>query len=881
MSLKDILTKTISPNQIELKAAQQYLEQLCQQNLPEFLKQLSEILSNIGCEPFIRQQAALQLKNQLTSKDIEIQRQFQQRWLAFPEDVRSYVKQNVINALGTEQSRPSSAAQCVAYIGVAELPHNFWPELIPILTQNVTNANSTEMMKESTLEAIGYICQEIDPEILVAQSNNILTAIVHGMRRDETSNNVKLAATTALCNSLEFTKANFDKDTERHFIMQVVCEGTQCPDIKVKVSALQCLVKIMSLYYQHMEQYMGPALFAITMQAMRSEHDEIALQGIEFWSNVCDEETDLSIEATEAAEQGRPPTRTSKFYAKGALQYLVPILMQTLTKQEESDDEDDWNPCKAAGVCLMLMSACTEDAIIPHVLPFVKDNISHQDWRFRDAAVMAFGCILEGPDCSALRPLVDSALPTLIVMMKDQCVIVRDTVAWTIGRICEITPESVLRENVLKQLLDALLEGLRSEPRVAANVCWAFNSLSEAAIENVQETDGTEPKTYGLSPYFQLIVQKLLECTERQDGGQANLRSAAYEALMEMIKNSATDCYPIVQSTTMIILERLNHVLSLENHIDNMQADRSQVNDLQSLLCATLQSVLRKMTPEDAPRISDAIMTALLQMFNASGKSGGVQEDALMAVGTLIETLGDGFLKYMDVFRPFLILGLRNYAEYQVCTAAVGLVGDICRSISGKILPYCDELMTVLIENLSNNAVHRSVKPQILSVFGDISLAIGTEFKKYLDVVLQTLMQATQIQADPNDFELVDYVNELRENCLEAYTGIVQGLKGDAEVPNPEVQLILPHVPYMAQFVTLVASDAEITDTLISSCSGLIGDLCVAFGNVMIQLVDNEHIQIMLNRGKKSKNTKARTLTIWAIKEIKKLKGVMNATPGL
>jgi len=32
---------------------------------------------------------------------------------------------------------------------------------------------------------------------------------------------------------------------------------------------------------------------------MKSEVDEIALQGIEFWSTVCDEEVDLGIELTE------------------------------------------------------------------------------------------------------------------------------------------------------------------------------------------------------------------------------------------------------------------------------------------------------------------------------------------------------------------------------------------------------------------------------------------------------------------------------------------------------------------------------------------------------------------------------------------------------
>lgn len=37
----------------------------------------------------------------------------------------------------------------------------------------------------------------------------------------------------------------------------------------------------------------------ITIEAIKSEVDEVSLQGVEFWSTVCDEEMDLAIELAE------------------------------------------------------------------------------------------------------------------------------------------------------------------------------------------------------------------------------------------------------------------------------------------------------------------------------------------------------------------------------------------------------------------------------------------------------------------------------------------------------------------------------------------------------------------------------------------------------
>ena len=56
----------------------------------------------------------------------------------------------------------------MAYIAATELPQNLWPEVIPTLVANVTNMQATEALKESSLEALGYICEELVSVVCLA-----------------------------------------------------------------------------------------------------------------------------------------------------------------------------------------------------------------------------------------------------------------------------------------------------------------------------------------------------------------------------------------------------------------------------------------------------------------------------------------------------------------------------------------------------------------------------------------------------------------------------------------------------------------------------------------------------------------------------------------
>lgn len=102
------------------------------------------------------------------------------------------------------------------------------------------------------------------PELLAAQSNLILNAICAGLLDTEESPYVRLAAITAMLNSLEFTKENFDRENERNHIMQVICQNTLknerngYSDVSIRTRALECLVKIVTLYYQVSFNYSFP-----------------------------------------------------------------------------------------------------------------------------------------------------------------------------------------------------------------------------------------------------------------------------------------------------------------------------------------------------------------------------------------------------------------------------------------------------------------------------------------------------------------------------------------------------------------------------------------------------------------------------------------------
>ena len=428
MSLTELLLATQDPSKNAQAEAQ--IKQAEQANVEQYFSALAQELANPEKPVVARQLAGLLLKNGLAAKDLARDRELKQRWVALPAPSRNLVKEATTTALVFPQvDVGKAAAQVLAKIGAIEIPPNEWPGLVPLLLQHVTNTDNAA--RQISLVCLGYLCEEL---VLVQEeggnisddiANNILTAVVQGMRDPEP--NTKLEATRAFYHAVVLAKKNFRNQVERDVIMSVMhdaCMFTAAPE--VQIAAFECLVQIATKYYDFLMPYMNN-LGLLTLETIKSAPEKVAIPAMEFWSTICDEETwqeftILSFHAVfswekveglgecwnmlnkfsapilklcwwfwlvtasqelylmDLVQSGQPAGgRVSLNLIQQALPHLVPLLTVTLTKRQSEDDDDTWSLAMAAGTCLALVAQVVGDGCVDLVLQFVNGNFTNQD----------------------------------------------------------------------------------------------------------------------------------------------------------------------------------------------------------------------------------------------------------------------------------------------------------------------------------------------------------------------------------------------------------------------------------------------------------------------------------------------------------------------
>lgn len=456
VDLSAALAATFRPDANIRQQAEQHLDQLKQTNFPSYLASITNELGNEERPDDVRQAAGLQLKNSVDAKDAARRTDLMNKWMSTDAQLKQHIRDVLLRCLHSPKGDVrKTTALVIAKIAGIDLQAKEWPNLIPSLLNNMGAQPPAPVgTRQATLMTLGYICEEVDESLLSPENvNMILTAVVAGMGPGE-PDEPRLAAIRALTNAIHLAKNNFEVENERSYLMQVVCQGTQAASEQMRVAAFQCLQNIADNYYPKLQAYMTE-LYGMTTKAIKEDNDEVATQAIEFWSTVAEYELEL-------LDDGKDDE--CKNFIVSAADYLLPILLECLTKQDEEalDDEGAWNRAMAAGFCVKLLARICRDRIVPQVrgleragsvtevgvravqglalarphsltrtftppqvMPFITANISAQDWHFREAATFAFGSIMEGPSVASLDAYVRQGLSYLVSALKDPHRVVR------------------------------------------------------------------------------------------------------------------------------------------------------------------------------------------------------------------------------------------------------------------------------------------------------------------------------------------------------------------------------------------------------------------------------------------------------------------------
>jgi len=919
MDVATVLEGAQSPDAPTRHQAEALLDEAEKNNFPLFLTTLSGQLASEASPHHVRQLAGLVIKGRLDAKDPTERAKKAERWvIGVDDDSKKVVRDTLMATLSSPvQAARRASAQVISKIAAVDLPMRTWPGLFDTLMSSGTANETPNNLKTACLETIGFICEEASAReapalssFLSEHSGQILTAVVFGMKykgiaadgttagdgTDPQTREVRLAGTVALNNALEFVRVNFEMVQHRKVIMGAMIEAARDPDPTIRVAAFECLVRVAEDFYDTLPESIND-LFALAMSEISGNDDPVALQAIELWATIAEEEIALEDEAAAAIDVGDTGVRRSHAFVSHALPHLCPVLFKCLTKQEEDLEENAWNRATAAGSCLELLAQAAPASILDFVVPFVRDNVAGADWRAREAAVLAFGSVLDGPPPIQLTPVVAAAMPVLVrTLMEDVNVAVRDTTAWTIGRVLRDADHKPAAEAILPDLVNALWRTLKDESApVAAHVCYAIHNLADtfsadgADVEDDSSANTNGSRATGLAGYAEGLLRELLSTTERSDGGEAHLRVSAYEAMSAIFRAVGDRSLECVTQAVPLLLDRLERTITMEPPLPGSEA-ASELMETQGLLCGALTTATQRLRSIGVSPFTDRMLQCYMKLLEgtvttaagaqagngvASVNSNAVHEEALLAIGAVADALGPNFTRYFYPVHHVLVAALHNWTHYQLCAVSVGAVGDICRAIGKDFVTThegqcAQDIVRSLLEAVQSQLLDKSVKPAILSAFGDVAMAVKGDFEPFLGHVMNMMKQAAQssvtLTPDDDDYDMLDWVLALRESVFEAYTGVIHGLKdeGKQALLEPHVEWLLIFCETVHKDETMEAASPSAAEALGKATLGVLGDLVEAAPGLRPQLVNHKWLRQCVENVERSSDARTRDTAKWA-----------------
>ncbi|KAL6720428.1 hypothetical protein ACLMJK_002350 [Lecanora helva] len=502
----------------------------------------------------VRSSAALNLKNTIRTS-----------YKTIPEASKTYVRTSILACLEDTNPQIRSFAGTVITETVQRGGVLGWPELLPELIALASNErrNTPTAAQEGAMNALAKVCEDSRKELDQEYEGSRPLDVIIPRLLEITSSAIPKVRALALASINSFIPQKPQSLlTSLDAILARLFGLADDQNNDVRRNVCRSFVLIVDIRPNSIQPHIAGLVDYMAVQQRNTDDPDLALEAAEFWlaisendrmrgtigpylnkivpvlleSMVYDEEAVMRLEADrddaeveDRAEDIKPhfgQIKTPRMVSNG--QGILEGANGQINKpqglasssdddnlsegeiEEENDDEvtdieEQWNLRKCSAAALDVLASTFHASVFNIALPYLKENLSHQDWPNREAAVLAIGAVAEG--CmGAITPNLPDLVPYLISLLDDKEPAVRVITCWALGRYSgwashleDPTSKKTYFEPMMEGILHRMLD---KSKRVQESAASAFANLEERAAKE-------------LTPYCSPIIQQFVQCFDQ------------------------------------------------------------------------------------------------------------------------------------------------------------------------------------------------------------------------------------------------------------------------------------------------------------------------------------------------------------------------------
>ncbi|KAK7538940.1 armadillo-type protein [Phyllosticta citricarpa] len=383
---------------------------------------------------------------------------------------------------------------------------------------------------------------------------------------------------------------------------------------------------------------------------------------------------------------------------------------------EDGNPEDQWNLRKCSAAALDVLASVFHQPVFEVTLPYLKDNLKHQEWPNREAAVLALGAVADG--CmEVVQPHLPELTQYLITLLNDKEPVVRQITCWSLGRYSawasHLDPAG--QQQYFEPMMDGILKRMLDRNK-------RVQEAASSAFANLEEKAGSQ-----LSPYCAVIVRQFVECFARYKDRNMFI-------LYDCVQTLAEHVGPALKNPELVEL-LMPALISRWNKVSDRSREMFPLLECLSYIASALGDLFAPFARPIFTRCINIIHQNLEEYFVAANNPGFDDPDKDFLVTSL--DLLSAIIQALDEPKSTELVGTSqpNMLELlaycmkdpnnDVRQSAYALLGDCAIYVFPQLQPFLPSLLEILITQLDLENTIPEAEDNGFSVVNNACWSVG------------------------------------------------------------------------------------------------------------------------------------------------------------